>query len=191
MSGQRQKIQPEQLGLALWAEGRSEAPSAALQGTEPLTAKRSDESPVDTERLMEEVCGRDNCRQTLKRVKAKKGTPGVDGMTVQELPGHLERHWPAIREQLLNGRYHPQPVKRVEIDKPDGGVRKLGVPDRAGSICPASGAAGPADALGPDVFRSQLRVPTRALGASGGGTGSIICIRELPLGGGSGPGAVL
>jgi RNA-directed DNA polymerase len=78
---------------------------------------------------MEEVCAQDNCKQALKRVKANKGSPGADGMTVQELPGFLQQHWPAIREQLLNGTYQPQPVRRKEIDKPDGGgVRKLGIP---------------------------------------------------------------
>jgi len=128
MSGKRQKTWPEQLGLALQTESRSEAPSAALQGTETLTAKRVHENPADTERLMEEVCERDNCEQALKRVKANKGAAGADGMTVRELPQYLKQHWPAIREQLLQGTYQPQPVKRVEIDKPDGGVRKLGVP---------------------------------------------------------------
>jgi RNA-directed DNA polymerase len=78
---------------------------------------------------MEEVCERENCKQALARVKANKGSPGVDGMTVHELPGYLKQHWPAIREQLLSGTYKPQPVKRVEIPKPDGGgVRKLGIP---------------------------------------------------------------
>lgn len=129
MSGKRQKNQPEQLGLALSAEDRSEAPRSAEQGSESPTAKRVHESPADTERLMEEVCERENCLQALKRVKANKGSPGIDGMTVKELPDYLKQHWPAIREQLLNGTYRPQPVKRVEIDKPDGGgVRKLGVP---------------------------------------------------------------
>jgi RNA-directed DNA polymerase len=77
---------------------------------------------------MEEVCERENCKRALKRVKANKGSPGVDGMTVHDLPGYLKQHWPAIREQLLNGTYKPQPVRRVEIPKPDGGVRKLGIP---------------------------------------------------------------
>jgi RNA-directed DNA polymerase len=77
---------------------------------------------------MEEVCERENCKQALARVKANKGSPGVDGMRVRELPGYLKRHWPVIREQLLSGTYKPQPVRRVEIPKPDGGVRKLGVP---------------------------------------------------------------
>jgi RNA-directed DNA polymerase len=80
---------------------------------------------------MEEVCERGNCKRALKRVKANKGSPGVDGMTVRELPGFLQEHWPAIREQLLSGTYKPQPVKRVEIPKPDGGVRKLGIPTYA------------------------------------------------------------
>ena len=77
---------------------------------------------------MEEICERENCKRALKRVKANKGSPGVDGMTVQELPGFLPQHWPAIREQLLSGTYKPQPVRRKEIDKPDGGMRKLGIP---------------------------------------------------------------
>ncbi|MGA2049758.1 MAG: hypothetical protein ABSG96_18825, partial [Terracidiphilus sp.] len=68
------------------------------------------------------------CLQAFKRVKSNKGSPGIDGMTVEQLPGHLKEHWPAIREQLLSGTYKPQPVKRVEILKPDGGVRQLGIP---------------------------------------------------------------
>ena len=129
MSGKRQKTRPEQLELALNPEDRSEAPNASAQGTEPLTAKRVYESPADTEGLMEEVCERENCQQALKRVKGNKGSPGVDGMSVIDLPDYLKQHWPEIREQLLKGTYKPQPVKRVEIAKPDGsGVRKLGVP---------------------------------------------------------------
>ena len=118
MSGKRQKYRPEQLGLALLVESRSETPTAAGQGFEPPTAKRVYESPADTEALMEEVCERENCQQALRRVKANKGSPGVDRMTVRELPDYLKRHWPAIREQLLSGTYRPHPVKRGEIDKP-------------------------------------------------------------------------
>jgi RNA-directed DNA polymerase len=77
---------------------------------------------------MEEVCERENCKQALRRVKGNKGSPGIDGMTVEKWPGHLKEHWPAIREPLLSGTYKPQPVRRVEIPKPDGGVRKLGIP---------------------------------------------------------------
>jgi RNA-directed DNA polymerase len=77
---------------------------------------------------MEEVVERENLKEALKRVRANKGSPGVDGMTVHALPDYLKEHWPAIREQLLSGTYKPQPVRRKEIDKPDGGVRKLGIP---------------------------------------------------------------
>src|ERR1700676_743194 len=122
------KRQKNQLVLAFMEESRSEAPMASMEGTESSAGKRGIESPAIAEQLMEEVCERENCKQALKRVKANKGSAGVDGMTVQQLPGHLKEHWPAIREQLLSGTYRPQPVKRVEIPKPDGGVRKLGIP---------------------------------------------------------------
>ena len=125
MSDQRQK---NQLVLAFLEESRGEAPTTPKEGTESLAAKREAESPANDERWMEEVCEQGNCKQALARVKANKGSPGVDGMTVHELPGHLKQHWPAIREQLLSGTYRPQPVRRVEIPKPDGGVRKLGIP---------------------------------------------------------------
>jgi RNA-directed DNA polymerase len=127
MSDKRQKNQL-QMVLAFTDEGRSEAPKARRKGTESLTAKREEESPALTEQVMEEVCGRENCLRALRRVKANKGGPGVDGMKVGELSGYLKQHWPAIREQLLSGTYEPQAVRRVEIAKPDGGVRKLGIP---------------------------------------------------------------
>jgi RNA-directed DNA polymerase len=122
------KRQNTQLVLAFMEEGRSEAPTASVEGTESLAAKRQTESPAIGEQLMEEVCERENCKQALARVKANKGNPGVDGMTVHELPGYLKQHWPAIREQLLSGTYQPQPVRRKEIRKLDGGMRKLGIP---------------------------------------------------------------
>jgi RNA-directed DNA polymerase len=127
MSDKRQKNQL-QMVLAFTGESRSEAPRVSAEGIESLAAKRRTESPAIGEQLMEEVCERENCKQALARVKANKGSPGVDGMTVQQLPEHLKQHWSAIREQLLSGAYVPQPVKRVEIPKPDGGVRKLGIP---------------------------------------------------------------
>jgi reverse transcriptase-like protein len=125
MSDKRQK---NQLVLAFTEEGRSEAPKASQEGTESLTAKCATERPASHEQLMEEVCERENCWQAYKRVKANKGSPGIDGMKVGELSGYLKQHWPTIREQLLNGTYKPQPVRRVEIPKPGGGVRNLGIP---------------------------------------------------------------
>ena len=106
-----------------------EARRTAARGAEPMAANPEPESPSACDRLMEEVCERGNLRQALKRVKANKGAPGVDGMTVQALPAYLREHWPSIRDTLLNSTYKPQPVRRVEIPKPDGsGVRKLGIP---------------------------------------------------------------
>src|SRR5499433_3200552 len=123
------KRQNSQLVLAFMDESRSEAPRVSNEGTESLAAKRGTESPAIGEQWMEEVCEQENCKQALARVKANKGSAGIDGMTVQQLPGFLKQHWPAIREQLLSGTYKPQPVRRVEIPKPDGGgVRKLGIP---------------------------------------------------------------
>jgi RNA-directed DNA polymerase len=120
--------QNNQLQLAFMAESRSEAPRGATKGTEALAKDHGTESPAITKLSMEEVVERENCKAALKQVKANKGGPGIDGMTVDELPEYLVQHWPVIREQLLNGTYKPQPVKRKEIDKPDGGVRKLGIP---------------------------------------------------------------
>ncbi|WP_175722035.1 group II intron reverse transcriptase/maturase [Burkholderia anthina] len=109
--------------------GRGEAPRAVERGAEPVAANPESESPSACDRLMEEVCERENLKQALKRVKANKGAPGVDGMTVQALPAYLREHWPTIRASLLEGTYQPQAVRRVEIPKPDGGgVRKLGIP---------------------------------------------------------------
>jgi len=122
------KRQNNQLVLAFEEVDRGEAPKNLSAGTESFAGKRGTESPAICEQLMEEICERENCKQALKRVKANKGSPGVDRMTVQQLPEYLKQHWPAIREQLQSGTYKPQPVKRVEIPKPDGGMRKLGIP---------------------------------------------------------------
>ena len=78
--------------------------------------------------LMEAVVERRNLRAALKRVKRNKGSPGIDGMTVDELPDHLRVHWPSLREQLLAGTYQPQPVRRHMIPKSGGGERELGIP---------------------------------------------------------------
>src|SRR5438034_5028760 len=77
---------------------------------------------------MEEVCERANLKEALRQVRSNKGSAGVDRITVDQLGDYLKQHWPAIREQLLMGTYEPKPVRRVEIPKPEGGVRKLGIP---------------------------------------------------------------
>jgi RNA-directed DNA polymerase len=122
------KRQNHQLVLAFAEMSRSEAPRNSEEGTESLAAQREAESPARIEPLMEAVCERSNCQQALARVKRNKGSAGIDGMTVEQLSAYLKQHWPVIRQQLLSGTYKPQPVKRVEIAKPDGGMRKLGIP---------------------------------------------------------------
>jgi RNA-directed DNA polymerase len=122
------KRQKNQMELAFDLKGVGEADKGKWEGIEASMAKRKEESSAIGEQLMEEVCEAGNCQQALKQVKANRGSAGVDGMTVIELPDYLKKHWPAIRNQLLSGTYKPQPVKRVEIPKPDGGKRKLGIP---------------------------------------------------------------
>jgi hypothetical protein len=150
VSDRRQK---DQLELALVAEGRGEAPMAVDRGTETLAAERSIESPAGTERLMEEVCKRENLREALKRVRANGGSPGVDGMRVEELSDYLKDNWPTIREQLLSGTYQPKPVRGVMIPKLDGGERQARHPDGGGPLHPTGGAPSAAREMGPEVFR--------------------------------------
>jgi len=124
MDGKQQKTQLE---MAFTTARRGEAPKTVGEGTESSTAKSATERPA-TERLMEEVCERENLNKALRRVISNQGSPGIDGMTVTKLRDYLMNHWPAIREQLLAGKYKPSAVKRVTIPKPDGGERKLGIP---------------------------------------------------------------
>ena len=112
--------------LVLPLEGRGEA-SDARRSAEVSPATNGN-ARSGSSGLMELVCERQNLLTALKRVRNNKGSPGIDGMTVEELPAHLRAHWPAIREDLLAGRYQPQPVKRVVIPKPGGGERELGIP---------------------------------------------------------------
>jgi RNA-directed DNA polymerase len=125
MGVKRQKQQP----MLPFAEAvRGEAPTPRAEGAETAIAELRDESQTGTEKLMEAVCDPENLRQAYKRVKANKGSPGVDGVRVEELADYLREHIGEIKEQLVKGMYKPAPVKRVEIPKPGGGIRKLGIP---------------------------------------------------------------
>lgn len=77
---------------------------------------------------MEEVVSPENFRKALAAVTANQGAPGIDGMTTEELSGHLLQHWPKIQAKLMAGAYTPSPVRRVKIPKPNGGTRMLGIP---------------------------------------------------------------
>jgi RNA-directed DNA polymerase len=118
-----------QLELDFSSAPTGEARQAGREEAELPSAMDEPESPANTRQMMEEICERENLREALRRVRSNKGSAGVDGMTVDNLSAHLQQHWPVIREQLLSGTYEPKPVRRVEIQKPDGGgVRKLGIP---------------------------------------------------------------
>ena len=97
-----------------------EAPAAGTQ-----RALTQDEA---TQNLLEAVMASDNLARAWKRVKANKGAPGIDGVTIGDFPAHAREHWPTLRAQIKDGRYRPQAVRRVEIPKPDGGQRLLGIP---------------------------------------------------------------
>jgi len=120
-SDKRQKTSGDSL-----TTGAGEAQHRRKRETESLPTIDENESPTDSERMMEEICEWENLKAAMWQVKANKGSAGIDGKTVDELPDY--RELVGIREQLLMGTYTPRPVKRVEIPKPDGGVRKLGIP---------------------------------------------------------------
>ena len=99
----------------------------AAEPAEPGATDGANTQPMDGE-LLGRVLERDNLRRALKQVRRNKGAPGIDGMSVDELPKHLVHHWEGIKADILAGRYRPQPVRRVEIPKPDGRKRMLGIP---------------------------------------------------------------
>ena len=124
------KHQKTQEFLALTSGKMSEPLMPPMQRHVLPIALQSTENSSDTHTIMEAVCDRDNLKKALARVRQNKGSPGIDGMTVDDLVPYLKEHWPSLKEQLLKGTYQPQPVKQVEIPKPGKGkdVRKLGIP---------------------------------------------------------------
>lgn len=100
MSDKRQKIQ---LDLALFAGQRSEAPKTAGQGTESLMTEHKTESPASPEQLMEEVCQPENLRQAHRQVRRNRGSPGIDGMTVDKMPDYLRIHLAGHSEPVVTG----------------------------------------------------------------------------------------
>ena len=120
-------MRQESRQLELPLEDRGEAPKVEGSG-EAGTVAHGDERSGSEHLLMEEVVGRANLVGALKRMRQNKGSPGIDGMSVEELPEYLRRHWGEIRQRLLAGTYQPKPVRRQEIPKSGGGVRELGIP---------------------------------------------------------------
>jgi len=112
---------PQEVGVEL--RGRAGVPSVS-----PASDRGRNDKPEVKEEMLERILSKDNLNQAYKKVKANKGSPGIDGMTVEELLPYLKREGQALRQKILAGEYKPQPVRRVEIPKPDGGVRLLGIP---------------------------------------------------------------
>lgn len=109
-------------------EGRGQKSQEYGIGVSGVTATEGKSWTEAGARLMDDVVSRDNMMAAYARVVSNKGAPGVDGMTVEQLEGYLKAQWPRIREELLAGTYLPQAVRRVEIPKPSGGTRTLGIP---------------------------------------------------------------
>jgi group II intron reverse transcriptase/maturase len=123
LGGKRpQKTRQLELPLA----NRGEAPTGKRSEEEPTAGHENERSGASD--LVEKACERQNLQAALKRVRKNKGSPGIDGMTVEDLPAHLREHWPRLREQLLAGTYQPAPVLQQQIPKATGGMRKLGIP---------------------------------------------------------------
>ena len=119
----------QQLMLPFATQGPGEARVRRPQGVEALRTTEEAESPVaSSDTLMEAIGSNSNVQKALRQVVANKGAPGVDGITVHELEAYWVAHRSQMVSQLRSGTYQPQPVRRVEIPKPDGGVRKLGIP---------------------------------------------------------------
>jgi RNA-directed DNA polymerase len=125
VSEKRQKNRKES---ASKAKAGSEASETVLRGFESLAAGSEAESLAETEQLMKEVLEQENLKEALRKVVQNRGAAGVDGMTVDKLPEYLKGNWKRIRKELIEGKYAPRVVKRVEIPKPAGGMRQLGIP---------------------------------------------------------------
>jgi RNA-directed DNA polymerase len=100
----------------------------AKNSNEGVNMRRVIETPNPNARLLERILSRQNMQQAWKRVKANKGACGIDNMSIEQFPGYARDKWDTIRESLSDGSYQPLPVKRVEIPKPAGGTRPLGIP---------------------------------------------------------------
>lgn len=122
---QKTQYRDQMMEVEVELQGKSKVPSNSMV----LPNRESvNDGTFDTSRLLEEVLERNNMLLALKRVISNKGSHGVDGMKTDELREHIKKHWHTIKTKLLETKYNPSPVRRVEIPKADGGVRLLGIP---------------------------------------------------------------
>ena len=122
---QKTQYRDQVMEVEVELQGKSKVPSNSMVLPNRESANNG---TFDTSRLLEEALERQNMLLALKRVISNKGSHGVDGMKIDELREHIQKHWLTIKAKLLEGKYNPSPVRRVEIPKPDGGVRLLGIP---------------------------------------------------------------
>ena len=141
--------------------GRTEARVEADAGAHSWTN-------AEPNALMEQALERPNLMRAYQRVVSNKGAAGVDQMPVTALKSHLQQHWPTLRERLLAGDYHPQPVRRVEYPQAARRRADTGYPDGTGSPDPTGASSGIEPDAGADLLGSQLRVPPRSKRPSGG-----------------------
>ncbi len=154
-----------QLRLEFSSMPTGEARQAGREDIESPSVVSEPERPANPSRIMEEVCERSNLKEALRQVRGNKGSAGIDRMTVDQLGGYLRQHWPVIREQLLTGPTSRNRVRRVEIPKPDGGVRKLGIPTVLDRFIQQAVMQVLPEAMEPDVFPTQLRFSTASIGS--------------------------
>ena len=179
MSGMRQKTLGEQSSRPRWRRVgvKPWTPSPKMLRTVDGEASTPKARPWRNNSWRRYVI--EKIRKSVEaRSKQQEGSPGVDGMTIDAAKDYLREHWPNVRAQLLEGTYQPQPVKRVEIPKPDGGIRKLGVPCVVDRLIQQAMLQVLQERWDP-TFRAQLRLSTGALRPSGSGSGATLCRRGL------------
>ena len=149
--------------LELPFEGRGEAPSTGRSVEAPTAPEERRGS--GTSGLMEQAMSRPNMLAAYKRVRENKGSPGIDGLRVEDLPAWLKENWERVREELLAGAYQPTPVRRQTIPKPGGGERELGIPTVVDRLIQQALLQILQPIFDPTFWRPQLRVPTGTPGA--------------------------
>lgn len=160
--------------------GKQKQGEALLMPTRDETVFPQQQFKHTGQSLLEQALARENMRLAWQRVKANKGSAGVDGLTIAQTAEHLKVQWPAIKAQLLNGSYRPQPVRRVGIPKSDGTERELGIPTVTDRLIQQALLQVLQPKLDPQFSEAQLWFQTWQTGAERGVSGSALCAGRLP-----------
>ena len=180
--------------MAEMPESRPEGSGRKLResgkGASNGTARREPVRPEELQ-LMEAAVARENLLDAYARVMSNKGAAGVDGVPVEDLKPYLQEHWAQIKENLLNGTYQPQAVRCVEIPKPSGGMRQLGIPTVVDRLIQQALHQVMQPLFEPRVFRIELRLSSRTQRASSRASGEKLRCGRKAMGRGPGLGKVL